>query len=76
MDRPAPLGSVAIIPADDRWAVVLNRPARVETLRSFPDRAQAMVQASQLAALLDVALIAVGSEPEEFSGTPIAQTVR
>ena len=76
VDRPAPLGSVAIQPDGDRWNVVLNRPARAELLRSFPDRAQAMTQAAQLAAMLDLALVAVGSEPEEFSGAAIPQMVR
>lgn len=71
-----PLGSVAIVPDGDQWAVVLNRPARAEVLRTFPDRAQAMVQAAQLAAMLDLALLAVGGDPEEAGGAPIAQTVR
>lgn len=72
----APLGSVAIVPSGDEWNVILNRPARAEVLRTFPDRAQAMVQAAQLAAMLDVALITVGGEPEESSGVPIPQLVR
>lgn len=70
------LASVAIVPAGDGWAVILNRPARAEVLRTFPDRAQAMAQAAQLAAMLDLPMLTVGSEPEEASGTPVPQLVR
>ena len=76
MDRPAPLGSVAIIPDGDRWSVVLNRPGRAETLLQCNDRAQAVAKAGDLAALLDLPLLAVGSEPEEATGAPIPQTLR
>ena len=72
----AVLGSVAIIPDGDRWSVVLNRPGRAETLLQCGDRAQAVAKAGDLAALLDLPMPAVGSEPEEASGTPIPQTVR
>ena len=70
------LPSVTIAPDGEGWSVILNRPARAQVLRTFPDRAQAMAQAAQLAAMLDLALIAVGSEPEESSGAPIPQMVR
>ena len=65
-----PLGAVAIVPAGDGWAVVLNRPARAETLRTFTDRDQAVHSAGHLAEMLDLPLLAVGVEPDDASGAP------
>lgn len=71
-----PLGSVAIVPAGDQWAVILNRPARAEVLRTFPDRAQAVHSAGHLAEMLDLPLLAVGAEPDDASGAPSPLPVR
>ena len=76
VDSPPPLGSVAIMPDGGQWLIVLNRPARAETLLVCMDRAQAVAQAGELAALLDLPLLAVGAEPEEASGAPIPLKVR
>ena len=65
-----PLGSVAVVPAGNAWAVILNRPARAEVLRTFENRDQAVHSAGHLAEMLDLPMLAVGAEPDDASGAP------
>ena len=71
-----PFSSVTIVPDAGQWLIILNRPAKAETLLACSDRAHAVTKAGDLAALLGLPMVAVGCEPEESSGAPIPQMVR
>ena len=61
----AALGSVSVSRQGSGYAVTCSRPGRADTRRGFTDRAQAVLHAGQMAAMMDLPLVQVGAEPEE-----------